>query len=229
LDDWYDLALGRACVWCSRPGRLVCPGCRASLPTAAVRVRPEPCPEGLAPAFAAAEYADPFRRLILLHTERGLPPLARHLGVILAASVRAALVPGARTLLVPVPSSPAVVRARGHDAMLRVARVTAQVLRAEGCDVSAQPVLRQRDRITDQAGLTAAQRAVNLAGRMAAQRSRLSGLARAGVPLTALVCDDVITTGSTAREAQRALTDVGVPVAAICCVAATRRRRPPRA
>jgi predicted amidophosphoribosyltransferase len=113
--------------------------------------------------------------------------------------------------------------------MLRVARVTAQVLRAEGCDVSAQPVLRQRDRITDQAGLTAAQRAVNLAGRMAAQRSRLSGLARAGVPLTALVCDDVITTGSTAREAQRALTDVGVPVAAICCVAATRRRRPPRA
>jgi predicted amidophosphoribosyltransferase len=167
--------------------------------------------------------------MILLHKERGLHPLARHLGVILAASVRAALVPGARTLLVPVPSSPAVVRARGHDAMLRVARVTAQVLRAEGCDVSAQPVLRQRDRITDQAGLTAAQRAVNLAGRMAAQRSRLSGLARAGVPLTALVCDDVITTGSTAREAQRALTDVGVPVAAICCVAATRRRRPPRA
>jgi predicted amidophosphoribosyltransferase len=165
--------------------------------------------------------------MIVLHKEQGLYPLARPLGELLAGPVRSALVPGCRTVLVPVPSRPAVVRARGHDALLRLSRVAAGVLRAEGADVTLQPLLRQRDLVVDQAGLTSAQRAANVADRMAVRMSRLRGLARARVRVVAIVCDDVITTGATAREAQRALVDVGVPVAAICCVAATRRRRPP--
>jgi predicted amidophosphoribosyltransferase len=54
----------------------------------------------------------------------------------------------------------------------------------------------------------------------------LRRIARTGHPVTAVICDDVITTGSTAREAQRALEDVGLRVAAIGCVAATRKRVP---
>jgi predicted amidophosphoribosyltransferase len=225
LDDWLDLVLGGACVCCASPGRLLCDECRAALPSGAIRVRPDPCPAGLAPAFAAAEYADPVRRMILLHKERRVFGLARPLGCALVAPVGAGLVADGRTLLVPVPSRPAVVRARGHDPMLRIARVAAGALRAEGADVVVSPVLHQRDVVVaDQAGLTATQRSANLVDRMAVRAAWLRRLAHAGVPVTAVICDDVLTTGSTAREAQRALEDVGLPVAAIACVAATRRR-----
>ena len=226
LDDWLDLVLGRACVCCARPGRLLCQDCRDGLPVGATRVRPDPCPEGLAPTFAAAEYADPLRRMILLHKERRAFPLAGPLGQTLVAPVLAGSAGAGRTVLVPVPSRLAVVRARGHDPMLRVTRAAASLLRATGADVVVTRLLRQRDAVADQAGLSAADRAANLAGRMAVRPGPLRALARDGRAVTTIVCDDVITTGSTAREAQRALESVGVPVRAICCVAATRRRVP---
>jgi predicted amidophosphoribosyltransferase len=107
-----------------------------------------------------------------------------------------------------------------------MARVAAAKLRASGADIAVSALLRQRDVVADQAGLGAGERARNLRGRMAARPDRLRAVARTKVPVTAIVCDDVLTTGSTAREAQRALEAVGVPVAGICCVAATRRRVP---
>jgi predicted amidophosphoribosyltransferase len=226
LDDWLDLVLGAGCVGCARPGRLLCEGCRARLPDEPSRVRPEPCPAGLATAFATTEYADLVRQMILLHKEHQVFGLARPLGDLLATSVAAGIVPGARTLLVPVPSRPAVVRQRGHDPLGRLVRVAARILRRRGADVEVARLLRQRGSVADQAGLSATERARNLSGRVAAQPRRLAALARAGIPVTAIVCDDVLTTGSTAREAQRALEAVGVPVAAICCVAATRKRVP---
>lgn len=224
LDDWLDLVHGSACVVCDRPGRLLCRSCRDALPWAVRPVRPDPCPQGLAPAYAAAEYADPVRRLILWHKERAVYPLARPLGHALAATILAAVPGEGRTVLVPVPSRPAVVRARGHDPMLRVSRVAARVLRACGRDAVVRPLLQQRDVVADQAGLTAAERAANLADRMAVCPVRLRRLARERVPVITVVCDDVLTTGSTAREAQRALEAVGLGVLAVCCVAATRRR-----
>ena len=159
LDDWLDLGLGGGCVGCGRPGRLLCARCRSMLPTEPQRVRPQPCPDGLAPAFAAAEYADLVRRMILLHKERQVFGLARPLGHLLAAAIRVGTVPGARTLLVPVPSRPAVVRARGHDP---TGALTSRAARLAGA--TAVPLLRTRPGLVDQAGLDAAQRALESVG-----------------------------------------------------------------
>jgi predicted amidophosphoribosyltransferase len=86
-------------------------------------------------------------------------------------------------------------------------------------------LLVSRGAVADQAGLDAPARAANLAGSMFCPTARLRRVA--GRRLHVVVCDDVMTTGATAREAQRALQAVGLGVAGIATVAATRLRRPP--
>lgn len=226
LDSWLDLVHGAGCVGCPAPGRSLCPDCALRLPTRALAVRPTPCPGGLAACFAAGEYADLLRDLVLAHKEHGTFALAGPLGGLVALAAARAIgptVPGL-TVLVPVPSRPHVVRARGHDPVLRMVRAAATVLRTEGHRVRVGQVLEQRGAVLDQAGLGAAQRAANLTGSMAVRAAARAALARSGEPVSLLVCDDVLTTGATAREAQRALEDAGLPVRAVVTVAATRKR-----
>jgi predicted amidophosphoribosyltransferase len=127
-------------------------------------------------------------------------------------------------MLVPVPSRPDVVRGRGHDPMLRIVRVAASQLRRQGHHVGVARLLRQRVPMGDQAALGHAERAANLHDSLAVAPAARRATARLGRAVVAVVCDDVLTTGATAREAQRALEDVGVRVAAVGCVAATRKR-----
>ncbi len=226
LDAWLDLVHGAACVGCGTPGRLWCRVCAAELNHVPIPVRPTPCPPGLAPAFASGEYADPLRALVVAHKEHRGFALCRPLGIVLASVAAVALDPRAATLLVPVPSRRAVVRARGHDPLLRLTRRAAMALRARGHQAACVRLLRQRQLVADQAGLDAVNRAANLAGSMVVDHRVVAALARDGVPVRVVVCDDVLTTGATAREAQRALEDRGVRVGAIACIAATRRRWP---
>jgi predicted amidophosphoribosyltransferase len=188
-------------------------------------VRPTPCPSGLAACFAAGEYADLLRAMVLAHKEHGVFALADPLGQVLAAAAAGALAPGP-TLLVPVPSRRAVVRSRGHDPMLRIARAAARDLRGAGRPVRVARLLDVRAPVLDQAGLGAGARAANLAHSMGVRHGARRSLVRAGVAVSVVVCDDVLTTGATAREAQRALEDGGLRVRAVVTVAATRRRLP---
>jgi predicted amidophosphoribosyltransferase len=162
--------------------------------------------------------------MVVGHKERRLLALTRPLGDLLAVSARAAVAPAAPLLLVPVPSRPAAVRARGHDPTLAMTRRAARVLGAADHEVAVARLLRTRAGVADQAGLDAAQRHANLAGSMACRAGAVRR--QAGRRAHVVVCDDVITTGATAREAQRALEAAGVPVRAVATVAATARRRP---
>lgn len=166
--------------------------------------------------------------MVLAHKEQGVLALARPLGDLLAESVRCGV--GRDTTpvaLVPVPSRVVVVRTRGHDPLLRLSRAAARRLREQGIDASVRRLLRPHGTVRDQAGLSSVERMGNLAGTMAVAPAARSALARTNRPVHLVVCDDVVTTGATAREAQRALEDAGLTVRAIATVAATRRRIPP--
>jgi predicted amidophosphoribosyltransferase len=219
-DVWADLVLGTCCVGCGRPGRVLCRPCAEDLPGAGVVAWPTPAPAGLRLPVAVGEYGGTLKAAVNAHKERHMFALARPLGRLLAAAVRDLLVEtGAGTgpvVLVPVPSRFAVVRRRGHDPMLRIARHAAARLRRDGLSVTVARVLVPAAPVRDQAGLDAAERGANLAGTMRCRRR--------SPDRPAVVVDDVITTGSTAREAQRALEHGGVTVLGIAAVAATRRR-----
>jgi predicted amidophosphoribosyltransferase len=124
-----------------------------------------------------------------------------------------------------------VVRRRGQDPLLRMTHCAAAALRRRGVAASVRPLLRVVARPGDQAGLGAGERAANVAGRFAARAHAAGGYRarqrRSGPAPLVLLVDDVITTGATLREAQRALEDAGVVPVAAATVAATRRRIAP--
>jgi predicted amidophosphoribosyltransferase len=220
LDALLDLVLPQSCAGCGRAGSRWCRPCAGALAEAARAplglAAPDPVPPGFPDATAAAAYDGPVRGALLAHKERGRLGLVRPLSAALAGAVRV-LDPPAGVLLVPVPSDPGTVRARGHDHARRLARSTARRLRRCGIAARAAPVLVPGRAVADQAGLDARARADNLAGALRC-RHRLDGR-------VVVVVDDVVTSGATLAEATRALTAAGARVLGAATVAATLRRR----
>ena len=71
---------GASCLGCARPGRLLCPACRESLPRGGHPAGPTPRPAGLAPSYAAAAYDGLVRDLVVGLKEHRLLSLARPAG-----------------------------------------------------------------------------------------------------------------------------------------------------
>lgn len=225
LDAALDLLLGTRCVGCDAPGRMLCPGCRAGLSRHAAPAWPTPVPAGLVTPWATESYDGAVRALVVGHKDRGQWSHRRVLGGLLAEAVRAAsadLADRAPLVLVPVPSRPGAGRQRGYEATAALVREAARRLRGER-PVLVAPLVVSRG-AADQAGLDARGRAVNVHGSMRCPSGALARLARRSTHAHVVVCDDVVTTGATAREAQRALEAVGLRPLAVAAVAATRRR-----
>lgn len=225
-DAALDLFLGSGCAGCGRPGRMLCGPCRAALPSTARPAWPTPVPPGLVTPWTCAEYAGAVRAMVVGHKDRAQWAFRPVLAAMLATAVRPAAAGRGPVVLVPLPSRPGASRRRGYDPTGALTRGCARLLRREGYDVSVAALLVSRGGVRDQAGLDAGQRAANLAGSMSVPSGRLAALARRRERAAVVICDDVLTTGASAREAQRALAAVGLDPVAIATVAATRRRLP---
>lgn len=225
LDEALDLFLGSRCVGCDLPGRMLCPACRDGLSGRPGVAWPTPVPDGLVTPWAAEAYDGAVRALVVGHKDRGQWGHRRVLGDLLAQAVHGAaahLDPAVPLLLVPVPSRPGAGRRRGYEAAEALVRRAASRVRRER-PAGVAPLLVSRG-AADQAGLDAGDRAANMAGSMHCPSAALARVGRRWSQAHVIVCDDVVTTGSTAREAQRALEAVGLPPVAVAAVAATRRR-----
>jgi predicted amidophosphoribosyltransferase len=210
-----DLVLPQRCAGCGGRRVLLCAGCGSLVGGSARVCVPRPRPPGLPVCWAVAPYAGAVRAMIVAYKERGRSGLALPLGAALARAVSAGAA-GLPALLVPVPSTRASVRRRGHDPTLRIAHVAARLLARRGEPVRCRRLLAHRRRVVDQAGLSAPGRLANLDGALVARRD-LRGA-------RVIVVDDVVTTGATLVEAARALRAAGAEVHAAAVVAATTRR-----
>ena len=215
-----DLLLPSPCVACADDRGPVCRSC-AGLAWSPGRRDPTPRPPGLPPVWSAAEYGGAMRALVLAYKEHSCWPALGPLSAALAETLLA--VPGLAArgdpvLMVPVPSSAAARRLRGHHHVLALCRRAGREPGLRTTGLAPAALLVSRGVVADQAGLSAEARRRNLAGSMACRRfpPRLEGR-------PCVVVDDVVTTGSTAAEATRALRAAGFPVLALACLAATRR------
>ncbi|MEU7832282.1 phosphoribosyltransferase family protein [Nonomuraea sp. NPDC049129] len=244
LADLADLALPQRCLGCGTKGPRLCGTCLDPVPA---RRMPRPAPDGLPECWSAADYTGAVREAIVAYKERGQTTLAHPLATALAftachalaftaghaAADRPATPLGDRlatplgdrpatpvaVAVVPVPSARRALRSRGHDPVGRLAALAVRQLAAFGHRAELWPALGQARQVGDQAGLSATQRAANLAASL-----RVTPAAKARPAAPVLLVDDIVTTGSTLAEAARTLRVHGVDVLLAVTVAATRRR-----
>lgn len=202
LADALALILPVDCAGCGTADTALCRTC------ADVLARPRPRRHVLASGLvvhAAFDFADRPARALRALKEDGRTSLVRPLAAALAATSRTAFTE-AELAFVPMPTSGAAFRRRGH-------RVVEAVLRRSGLPTLMG--LRRVRSTRDQRGLGRAERARNVAGSLRARR-RVDGR-------RVVIVDDVVTTGASVEEAARALRAAGADVVGVACIAHTRR------
>lgn len=199
------------CAGCGGSDRSLCDACRAALSEHGWRRE-----VGGVPVFAALSYEDVVRRAILSFKEEGRTDVARALSGPLAlllvrvvASLTAAAGgsgPGGAVSLVTVPPSVEARRRRGFDPV--------RVLLSRA-GLRPRRVLVRRRSAAVQKGLSVARREQNRVGTLAARHDLLGE--------RFVLVDDVVTSGATAREVVRAVSEAGGEVVAVVALAATHR------
>lgn len=226
IRDALAIVLPVECAGCGAPDRAVCDSCLADFTPAVTPRSLATGGEGSSvPVFAALRYEGSVRRAVLAFKQLQRTDVAPALAVPLVAAIDAAaawagavgsprglVIGDGPVWVVPVPTSRAGWRSRGYDPV--------RMLCARG-GIAVTPVLASAAARSVQKGLSVDERASNRRGSMRARLPCDGALV--------IVVDDVITTGSTLREAIRALESAGARVIAAATLASTPRLFAPAA
>jgi ComF family protein len=199
LDELRSLLYPPTCVSCGKGTSEICSRCESAL---------TPCIdrryiEGK-PLYSALHYTDISAHLILAAKESNDRAAARYLAELMAMRFsRLHRECGfSHYTIVPVPSSKAADYRRGYAHMDLLAKLFArEISRQYPITCTVYSALSPQRSIADQSRLTARERAENIHGAFAFKRVPQKLREDSGI----VVVDDLVTTGSTMREAMRAL------------------------
>lgn len=210
VSDCLDVVLSRACVFCGRPGLVVCDECRSTIPTAAQQR------EFHHELWFGAAYETVVREMINAHKDHGARSLTSDLGLLLARAVWAAAMSSSHSrpvVLVPIPAHRSSLRKRGRDTVMEIALRAAQEVTTRGMPCQVQSLLFRETETHRNAGRTIRERR-EIAGTFSVRNISV-------MPTRVLLIDDIVTTGATVNEGVRALQCAGIGVDAIACIAST--------
>lgn len=216
IQELLDWLLPTNCVLCERTGSVICQPCAQRF-----EIKPRTVLRFGLSGFAITEYHQACSVLLHAYKEDHQTALAQFLAKPIAREILDRFEPGSETLiLVPAPSSRVSMQHRGFEPALYLAKEVARQINHISNKASVLRVLSLERQIQDQAGLGIDARKTNLLGAMVA----LPATSNAPV----LIIDDVVTTGATLVESNRALAEAGWQVAGFCAFAETLAKRPTR-
>jgi predicted amidophosphoribosyltransferase len=212
-----SLAFDNSCIICRARDSELCIRCREDWRSSPQRISGENFP-----VFASIPYGETAKAIVLSAKENGVK-FTRNL---LVTEIYAAIKELVRVFgsmeeinLVPIPSSRRARTRRGFDFISQVTTILAKKLNAEMESIRFMscPILSIAKSVADQSGLSEIQRRENLFGAFEVTKSLNST-----API--IIIDDVITTGSTLREAVRALKERNLTVLGAATACASQRR-----
>ena len=211
ISDLKYLLFPTRCFGCRDLGYLICSNCRklwnphiykSTIVDLAV--------------YSAIPYSPVAKNILLAAKEQSIKSADQLVRSAMAASLRVLFQKYPNSALVPIPSAPASNRRRGRDFINEMA-----IFVAKDMGVGVLPLLEQQRLVRDQSKLNIASRRENLAMALSIKPQLRGNYSSESV----VILDDLVTTGSTINEANRALTKAGfkVQAAATACVALRRR------
>lgn len=166
--------------------------------------------------YSAVPYSPVAKNILLAAKEQSIKSADQLVRSAMRASLQGVFQKYPNCALVPIPSGPASNRRRGRDFINEMAFSVAKDM-----GVGVLPLLEHQRVIRDQSKLNISNRRENLAMALSIKPQFRGNYSSESV----VILDDLVTTGATINEANRALTKAGfkVQAAATACVALRRR------